>query len=117
MLHAGGKFGGDDSGYKVSAGLHGVGVSVVNALSERLQIEVARNGRRHTMAFARGQITQEMTTEDALAGGGRMRGTALTFLPDASIFSSAGALDFDTLAKRFDEQAALPWSATAAAGH
>ena len=54
VLHAGGKFGGEDTGYKVSAGLHGVGISVVNALSERLDVKVARGGLRHTMAFSKG---------------------------------------------------------------
>ena len=108
VLHAGGKFGGQDTGYKVSAGLHGVGISVVNALSERLDVEVARGGKRHTMAFAKGVVLRDMSTEPLLeGGGGRTSGTAVTFLPDASIFASAGELSFETLATRFDEQAFL----------
>jgi len=107
VLHAGGKFGGEDTGYKVSAGLHGVGISVVNALSERLDIEVARGGQRHTMAFAKGLVVGDMSTEPLIEGGGRTSGTAVTFLPDPSIFPSAGELSFETLATRFDEQAFL----------
>ena len=71
VLHAGGKFGGEDTGYKVSAGLHGVGISVVNALSESLRVEVARGGMRHTMAFAKGRVVADMTTEPATAETGR----------------------------------------------
>lgn len=107
VLHAGGKFGGEDTGYKVSAGLHGVGISVVNALSEQLDVEVARGGKRHTMAFAKGVVLRDMSTEPLLEGGGRTSGTAVTFRPDASIFASAGELSFETLATRFDEQAFL----------
>jgi len=96
VLHAGGKFGGQDAGYKVSA------------LSERLEVEVARGGKRHTMAFAKGVVLRDMSTEPLLeGGGGRTSGTAVTFLPDASIFASAGELSFETLATRFDEQAFL----------
>ena len=62
VLHAGGKFG--DSGYKVSSGLHGVGVSVVNALSSQMAVEVRRNGQLHAMKFARGRVAQEMAAED-----------------------------------------------------
>jgi len=108
VLHAGGKFGGEDTGYKVSAGLHGVGISVVNALSERLDVEVARGGQRHTMAFAKGLVVGDMSSEPLVEGsGGRTSGTAVTFLPDPTIFPSAGELSFETLATRFDEQAFL----------
>ena len=103
VLHAGGKFGASDSGYKVSAGLHGVGVSVVNALSDVLDVEVIRDGVRHAMQFSRGQVTREMSTEPVALRSG----TALSFQPDRSIFHSAGEFDFETLAKRFDEQAFL----------
>src|SRR5512146_3216445 len=76
-LHAGGKFGGD--GYKVSGGLHGVGVSVVNALSEWLVAEVRRNGKLYRQEFARGVPQGEMTEAGAADGGG----TTISFLPDA----------------------------------
>jgi DNA gyrase subunit B len=79
-LHAGGKFGGD--GYKVSGGLHGVGVSVVNALSERLEVEVKRDGKISRQEFARG----EPTTELKKVGPTKETGTTITFLPDLEIF-------------------------------
>lgn len=67
MLHAGGKFGGESSGYKVSGGLHGVGVSVVNALSERLDVTVKRNGQAHHMSFSRGARTGELAVRPLTA--------------------------------------------------
>jgi DNA gyrase subunit B len=101
VLHAGGKFG-DGGGYKVSGGLHGVGVSVVNALSERLDVEVRRDGYRWTQWYERGKPQQplergEKTTET---------GTTITFLPDADIFESL-ELDFKTLEERMRETAFL----------
>src|SRR5439155_12784898 len=81
-LHAGGKFGGD--GYKVSGGLHGVGVSVVNALSEWLIAEVSRDGRAYRQEFARGVPQGDMeTTGDAAA---EETGTTISFMPDSEIF-------------------------------
>ena len=103
VLHAGGKFG--DGGYKISSGLHGVGVSVVNALSSALSVEVARDGALHTMAFARGGVVAPMTTESGGAEG--RSGTRLTFTPDSSIFKAGVAFDWEPLAARFDEQAYL----------
>ncbi|MBM4188574.1 MAG: DNA topoisomerase (ATP-hydrolyzing) subunit B [Gemmatimonadetes bacterium] len=81
VLHAGGKF--DKSNYKVSGGLHGVGVSVVNALSERLEVYVDRDGKRHQMAFVRGQTTQKLTVVGKATG----TGTTVTFKPDPEIFT------------------------------
>ncbi|HQV58062.1 MAG TPA: ATP-binding protein, partial [Ilumatobacteraceae bacterium] len=92
VLHAGGKFGGD--GYKVSGGLHGVGVSVVNALSERLIIEVDKNGQHHIQEFAKGGKPQgKMTITGATptrGPGARKSGTTVTFWPDPTIFVAEG---------------------------
>ncbi|TML85312.1 MAG: DNA topoisomerase (ATP-hydrolyzing) subunit B [Actinobacteria bacterium] len=99
-LHAGGKFGGD--GYKVSGGLHGVGVSVVNALSEWLIVEVRRDGKAYRQEFARGVPTtdmQEIGTSDE-------SGTTITYLPDAEIFEEL-ELSADTLLQRLRETAFL----------
>jgi DNA gyrase subunit B len=89
-LHGGGKFGGD--GYKVSGGLHGVGVSVVNALARRLVVEVDRDGKRHTMSFADGGKPQgklKVTGESPRNGrSGPRRGTTVTFWPDDTIFET-----------------------------
>jgi DNA gyrase subunit B len=100
VLHAGGKFGGE--GYKVSGGLHGVGVSVVNALSEKLQVEVKRDGKIWTQQYDRGK------PRDPLAMGGKSKatGTKITFWPDADIFETL-VFDYDTLATRFRETAFL----------
>src|SRR5947209_18250588 len=101
-LHAGGKFGGD--GYKVSGGLHGVGVSVVNALSERLIAEVRRDGNIYRQEFARGEPTTEMTVVGKTTKGDT--GTTISFLPDGEVFEE---VDFsaDTLVQRVREMAFL----------
>ncbi len=83
VLHAGGKFGG--SGYKVSGGLHGVGVSVVNALSSRLVVEVDRNDKHHRLEFAKGGQPQGKLEVTGKAPRGRT-GTTVTFWPDATVF-------------------------------
>jgi DNA gyrase subunit B len=89
VLHAGGKFGGD--GYKVSGGLHGVGVSVVNALSERLIVEIDRDGKRHRQEYAKGGKPQgKMEVVGGTPGRGRRTGTTVTFWPDPTIFSAEG---------------------------
>ena len=89
VLHAGGKFGGD--GYKVSGGLHGVGVSVVNALSERLLIEVDRGGKRYRQEYAKGGKPQgKMAVVGDTPKRGRTTGTTITFWPDPTIFAAEG---------------------------
>jgi DNA gyrase subunit B len=104
VLHSGGKFG-EGGGYKVSGGLHGVGVSVVNALSERLDIEIRRDGHVFSQEYSRGAPQSELLKGDALdpAAG---TGTAITFLPDADIFESLD-FDFHTLEERLRETAFL----------
>ena len=89
VLHAGGKFGGD--GYKVSGGLHGVGVSVVNALSERLLIEVDRGGKHYRQEYAKGGKPQgKMTVVGDTPKRGRAAGTTITFWPDPTVFAAEG---------------------------
>jgi DNA gyrase subunit B len=89
VLHAGGKFGGD--GYKVSGGLHGVGVSVVNALSERLFIQIDKNGKRYEQEYAKGGKPQGKLSEvGPTPGRGRSSGTSVSFWPDPVIFASEG---------------------------
>src|SRR6266436_1226945 len=100
MLHAGGKF--DKSTYKVSGGLHGVGVSVVNALSEKLDVWVDRDGKRHHMAFERGETKKKLE----VIGKAKGTGTTVWFKPDTSIFSDT-RFDYATLANRLRELAFL----------
>ena len=89
VLHAGGKFGG--AGYKVSGGLHGVGVSVVNALSERLLVEVDRDGQRYFQEYAKGGKPQgKMAVVGETPKRGRANGTTITFYPDPTIFAAEG---------------------------
>jgi DNA gyrase subunit B len=104
VLHAGGKFG-DGGGYKVSGGLHGVGASVVNALSEMLHIEVRRDGHVWTQEYARGAKQNELQKGAPLAKG-EATGTLTSFRPDAEIFETT-EFDFDTLAQRLRETAYL----------
>jgi len=100
VLHAGGKFGG--GGYKVSGGLHGVGASVVNALSEWLQVRVHKNGNIYEMKFARGHITQEMV----IVGSTDHTGTEVTFKPDPEMFDET-VYDYEILHTRMQQQAFL----------
>ncbi len=100
VLHAGGKFGG--GGYKVSGGLHGVGASVVNALSEWLEVKVYKNGHIYEMKFSRGDITQEMK----IIGDTDRTGTTVTFKPDPEVFDTL-VYDYDILHTRMREQAFL----------
>ena len=100
ILHAGGKFGG--GGDKVSGGLHGVGASVVNALSEWLEVQVHKNGEIYEMKFARGKITQEMK----VVGKTDHTGTTVTFKPDPEMFETL-EYSYDTLHTRMREEAFL----------
>jgi DNA gyrase subunit B len=104
VLHAGGKFG-DGGGYKVSGGLHGVGASVVNALSERLHVEVRRNGHVFRQDYERGVKQNELEQGEKLVKG-QATGTKITVLPDAEIFETVD-FDFDTLTQRLRETAYL----------
>jgi DNA gyrase subunit B len=104
VLHSGGKFG-DGGGYKVSGGLHGVGVSVVNALSERLLVQIRRDGYLWSQEYSRGAPQQELQQGEKLPEDG-VTATTVTFLPDADIFESL-EFDFYTLEERLRETAFL----------
>ena len=102
-LHAGGKFGQEGSAYKVSGGLHGVGVSCVNALSSLLEVEVYRDGKVHAMAFERGHVAEPLrVVGDVPESSTRTTGTSVTFMPDAEVFPIT-EFSFDTLANRLRE--------------
>jgi len=96
VLHAGGKF--DNRSYKVSGGLHGVGVSVVNALSDWLKLDVWRDGKEHRARFERGKVVQDVE----ITGTSDKRGTRVTFHPDPLVFAQT-LIDFEILAQRFRE--------------
>jgi DNA gyrase subunit B len=100
-LHAGGKF--DSSTYKVSGGLHGVGVSCVNALSEELDLEIWRDGATWEQTYSKGEPTSEMKK----VGAAKRRGTKVHFLPDRTIFTGTVEYNYDTLAQRLRELAFL----------
>ena len=100
VLHAGGKFGG--GGYKVSGGLHGVGASVVNALSEWLVVQVHRDGKIHEQKYTRGDVAEPLT----VVGETEITGTYVHFLPDDTIFEET-VFDYDVLKQRFRETAFL----------
>ena len=101
ILHAGGKFGG--GGYKVSGGLHGVGASVVNALSDWLTVQVHKDGKIYEMKFSRGQVVQPMT----ITGKTERSGTQVRFHPDPEMFTETTDYDYDTLHTRMREEAFL----------
>ena len=100
QLHAGGKF--DHDSYKVSGGLHGVGVSVVNALSEKLELEIHRNGKKYFIEFSQGKAKKPLKE----IGNSKETGTAITFLPSKEIFSSI-KFSGNILIKRMRELAFL----------
>ena len=102
ILHAGGKFG--DGGYKVSGGLHGVGISVVNALSEWVDVTVWRNQKIHTQRFERGLSMGDLAAKD---GAGSQTGTQVHFMPDNTIFTETVEFDYGTLSGRLKELAYL----------
>ncbi len=104
VLHSGGKFG-EGGGYKVSGGLHGVGVSVVNALSEQLRVDIHRDGHEFLQEYSRGAPQSELSKGKALPKGAPT-GTTITFLPDADIFETLD-FDFHTLEERLRETAFL----------
>jgi DNA gyrase subunit B len=97
VLHAGGKFGG--GGYAISGGLHGVGVSVVNALSSKLEVEVRRDGAIHTMAFSRGKVTKKLTKGKPA----QKTGTLVRFWPDPEVFTETVEFRKEILAERLHE--------------
>ena len=103
VLHAGGKFGG--GGYKVSGGLHGVGASVVNALSEDMSVKVKRNGNIYMQTYSRGKILTELTVIGKCEDNDT--GTEVKFLPDKDIFKETTVFDYDVLKRRLREMAFL----------
>ena len=105
ILHAGGKFGGENSGYKVAGGLHGVGASVVNACSEWLTVNVRRDGKEYEQTFRRGDPDGALKCIGTVAEG--VTGTRVTFKPDPEMFKDTTVYDFDTLEKRLREESFL----------
>ena len=103
VLHAGGKFGGEDSGYKVAGGLHGVGASVVNALSEWLIVHVRRDGAEYEQSFKRGKPDGDLKKVGVAAS----TGTTVTFKPDPEMFTETTEYDYEILLKRLREESFL----------
>ena len=103
VLHAGGKFGGEDSGYKVAGGLHGVGASVVNALSEWLVVHVRRDGAEYEQSFKRGKPDGDLKKIGVAAS----TGTTVTFKPDTEMFTETTEYDYENLIKRLREESFL----------
>ncbi len=102
-LHAGGKFGGEESGYKISGGLHGVGVSVVNALSEHLEVTVRRDGSEHKQEYVRGKPK----TSVKKIGSSKKHGTTVRFKPDTEIFKETTAIPFQRVIEHYRQQCYL----------
>ncbi|KAL8215390.1 hypothetical protein R6Q57_004839 [Mikania cordata] len=107
VLHAGGKFGGTNSSYKVSGGLHGVGLSVVNALSETLEVTVWRDCKECHQSYTRGKPHKPLACKDLPHKLKDQTGTSIKFWPDSQIFTSGMEFDYDTIAARVRERAFL----------
>ncbi|MBA0850920.1 hypothetical protein Goshw_009549, partial [Gossypium schwendimanii] len=107
VLHAGGKFGGLSSGYSISGGLHGVGLSVVNALSEALEVTVWRDGMEYRQKYSRGKPVMALTCHGLSTESKDRQGTCIWFWPDNKIFTTAIEFDYNTLAGRIRELAFL----------
>jgi len=102
-LHAGGKFGGSDSGYKISGGLHGVGVSVVNALSEHVEVTVRRDGGEYRQEYAKGKPKGKVKK----LGTSKLHGTTIRFKPDADIFTQGTSIPFQRVIEHYRQQCYL----------
>ncbi|KAF5474265.1 hypothetical protein F2P56_006178 [Juglans regia] len=107
VLHAGGKFGGSSSGYSVSGGLHGVGLSVVNALSEALEVTIWRDGRDYQQKYSRGKPVTTLTAQVLPPELKDHQGTRIRFWPDKQVFTTAIQFDYNTIAGRIRELAFL----------
>lgn len=107
VLHAGGKFGGESSGYSVSGGLHGVGLSVVNALSEALEVTVWRNGKEYKQKYSRGKPVAKMVSRELPADMKDRQGTCIHFWPDKDVFTTEIEFDHNTISSRIRELAFL----------
>lgn len=107
VLHAGGKFGGSSSGYRVSGGLHGVGLSVVNALSEALEITVWRDGKEYQQKYARGKPISTLMCHELADESKDHQGTLIRFWPDKEVFTTGIQFDYNTIAGRIRELAFL----------
>ncbi|KAL3637147.1 hypothetical protein CASFOL_019446 [Castilleja foliolosa] len=107
ILHAGGKFGGSSSGYRVSGGLHGVGLSVVNALSETLEVTVWRDSKEYTQKYSRGMPLAKLIARDLPADMKDRQGTCIHFWPDKEVFTTAIEYDYNTISGRIRELAFL----------
>ncbi|KAL3632568.1 hypothetical protein CASFOL_025552 [Castilleja foliolosa] len=107
ILHAGGKFGGSSSGYRVSGGLHGVGLSVVNALSESLEVTVWRDGKEYKQKYSRGRPLAKLTSRELPADLKDRQGTRIHFWPDKEVFTTAIEYDYNTISGRIRELAFL----------
>lgn len=107
VLHAGGKFGGSSSGYNVSGGLHGVGLSVVNALSQALEVTIWRDGKEYQQKYSRGKPVTTLICHDLPVEMRDRQGTAIQFWPDKEVFTAEIQFDYNTIAGRIRELAFL----------